>query len=986
MLLKTKTKFKVLTRKKISGALLMLLMGANLNVGMAHENEEGKSLNYSVFSSYRSLKGTKAQQAYSTQQYAKTMLPGWSAVTDKLTGNFRDMYGPAASIPGAANMDKVQWMMKTKLAPLGVQTAEWALTRNAALPHASYVDFEQVLAGHKVVFSSLSFRFTPDGRLQRVKMSNFGSENADMQPVLTANDVLNGNSIKDGMNGMGIQQKEVNADWVWFPVPSERGYALRPAWEYTMSGTGAEEMPFELTGYVDAISGELLYRSNSVNETFEVTVKGSIYMASPTQPVVEEPIMDMRLNVAGNNYVTDTNGTINIPSVSAPASVTFNVAGPWSVVREGGNNISFNANIATSPGTYILPIADTSSKEFRAVTAFYHVNKIHDYMKSKLPSFTGMDGSPLTTNIDLLQSQQCNAFYSNGNYSINFYPPQTTCRAFSIVSDIVYHEYGHGICYRFYSANGQNFRNGAMGEGYSDVWALALNRDGIVGDGAFMNGGNIRSYTGAPKVYPADIRGQVHADGEIIAGAWWDVANNIGDIEIMADIFAESHYDLPNAPNGMEGPLYHDILISALLADDDDATFSNRTPHFDEIVKAFARHGIFLLADAEFQHTEVAHQPVNTPVTISGNLNLTNPAFFDKILMHYRNRYDTKGWDSVAMVNVTGNTYSAQIPGQPGGAIVDYYFTARDVINAGVSGIPDGYSPYIAWSEATIPYQFAVGLGYPRYKNDFEGSIDGWQLGLPDDDATEGQWVHVVPVATYTTDGKIIQPGNDNTTGSGKCLVTGNGASFGSDHDEVQGGRTTVMTPSIDVPFHNPIIEYYRWYSNDLGNNSNLRTEYWTVEMRNGSSLFWQKVDYSRQADRRWRRRIFRASEFIPSPDKLQLRFIAEDAGGANVVEAAIDDFVIYDGSPTSVANATTIKAEVYPNPADDKVNVVLPSGSKGSISLYDVTGKVISKVDVNDNTTKYAISTAGLPNGTYMLLMQTQFAIQNTKIVVAHQ
>lgn len=976
--------------KKLTIALCLLLSGAGMGMVQAHEGDH--SLNYSVYQNFRHFDIVNSRKALETQQMAKAMLPGWNATTDKLSGLFIDMYGPAAAIPGSTNLQKAQYLMSSKLATMGVNAANWKMTRNIIANHAGYVDFYQEQEGHRVVFSNLSFRFTTDGRLQRVKMQNYGVVEQDMIPVLTANDVLNGSEIINGLTGMSINDKEITGDWVWFPIPTAKGYVMHPAWEFHVTGTGEKEMPFDLTGYIDAITGQLLYRSNSVNETFDVTVKGSIHMATPASPTTEVPMNDMRVTIGSNNYVTDANGFVSIPSVNAPVTVTYPVRGPWTHVREAGNTVSFSANMTNASDTFILPIQDTTTKEFRAVSAFYHVNKIHDYMKGHWPAFTGMDNT-LSTNIDL-SNAQCNAFYNNGQYSINFYPPQASCRAFSMVSDIVYHEYGHGISYRFYSANGGNFQNGAMGEANSDVWAMCINRDGVVGDGAFWSGGNIRSYLGTPKVYPADIRNQVHNDGEILAGSWWDVAVNTGSVDTMAKLFALTHFDLPMAPSGREGELYHDVLISALMNDDDDANLGNGTPHFSAIVEAFARHGIFLLSDASMEHQEVPHQTAGTPVTIKGNLTLTNPAFFDKMYLHYRNRDAGGTWDSVAMVNTTGNEYSAQIPAYPAGSIVDYYFKAQDIINASSFGLPGGYNPGVITSEVTIPYQFGVGLYLQRYKYDFEGTLEGWDIGLSTDNATGGRWVQEAPVGT-TSGGVAVQPGNDNTTGSGKCLVTGNATvGAGPDINDVDNGKTTILTPVFELPFHEPVVEYYRWYSNDRGSNSNNRNDFWAVEMKAATSLFWARVDYTKQSDQRWRRRVFKVSEYIPGAAAIQLRFTAEDQinnaltqNGQNVIEAAIDDFIIYDGTPLSVDNiAVNLKADVYPNPADNIVNISLPKGSKGSITLYDLTGRTLSKIDVTDATEKYSIDTKQLTPGTYMLLMQTQYAVQNTKIVVNHK
>jgi hypothetical protein len=561
-----------------------------------------------------------------------------------------------------------------------------------------------------------------------------------------------------------------------------------------------------------------------------------------------------------------------------------------------------------------------------------------------------------------------------------------------MVSDIIYHEYGHGISYRFYSGNGTTFRNGAMGEANSDVWAMCINRDGVVGDGAYYNGGNIRSYLGAPKVYPANLIGQVHNDGEIIAGAWWDVAVNTGSVDTMAKLFTLTHYDLPNGPNGTEGEVYHDVLISALMNDDDDANLGNGTPHFNDIVEAFARHGIYLLSDAVVEHQEVAHQAVNSAVTINAKLILSNPAFFDKLFLVYRDRYGAGTWDSVTMTNTTGNDYTAQIPGYPAGTIVDYYFKAQDVINASSYGMPQGYNPAVVTSELTLPYQYAVGINYRRYTMDFENSLGDWQLSDANDDATGGRWVHEVPVAS-TTGGLIIQPGNDKTTGTGKCLVTGNASPISDPAtNDVDNGKTTVLTPYFDLHFYEPIIEYYRWYSNDRGTTSNMRNDYWTVEMHPYNSIFWKRVDYTRESDQSWRRRIFRVSEYFQGVTTVQLRFIAEDKvlsnatqNGQNIVEAAIDDFIIYEGAPLGINDKSVIEAKIYPNPADNAVNIEVPADSKGSITLYDVTGKVISKLDITEGMQKYSINTSAIAAGTYLVMVQTQYAIQNNKVVISH-
>lgn len=977
--------------RKFVSAVCLLLSGTCISA-TAQESEGNDHFNYSVFGAYSQYDIVNATQAQKTQQQAAALLPGWSATTDKLTGLFADMYGPAATVDGKDNYQKALQLMSGKLAAMGVNVAEWSKTRDVQLSHAAFVDFSRAVDGHKVLFSSLGFRFTTDGRLQRVKMRSYGTPENGVQPTVSKQDVLAGTALTQGIEGYNVDKKEVKDDWVWFPIPTQKGYVMHPAWPFHVTGIGEHEMPFDLDGYVDATNGELLYRTNSVNETFEVTVKANIHVASPMTPTTEVMMNAMTVKVGAQNLQTNDTGYIKA-NVSGPSSVTYELSGPWSRIKLSGSTPSFVQHNPNSPDVYHLPIQDTTSANFRAVSAFHYVNTVHDYMKGKFTNFTGMDANPLTTNVDI-GTTTCNAYYTDGAYSINFYSPQTGCRAFSEVSDIVYHEYGHGISYRFYSANGTYFRNGAMGEANSDVWAMCINRDGIVGEGAFYNGGAIRNYTHSvqPKVYPENLVGEVHADGEILAGSWWYVALNTGSVDTMAKLFTQTYYDLPNGPTGTEGQVYHDVLISALMNDDDDANLGNGTPHFKAIVDAFASHGIYLLSDAQIDHTEVPNQPVNTPTDINAKLTLTNPAFFDKLYLVYRDRNGAGTWDTVAMNNTSGTNYNAQIPGFPGGTIVDYFFMANDVVDASSYGLPEGYEANGTSSEMTLPYQYGVGVNAIRVRQDFEGNLDGWKLGLPSDNATGGIWTQAVPIGT-SDNGQPVQTGKDHTTGTGKCLVTGNSSSSVSG-DDVDNGKTTVVTPYFDIPFYEPVIEYYRWYSNNRGSTSNRRTDYWMVDLQPKGSVLWRRVDYTRQSDQHWRRRIFKLSEFYSGQAPIMMRFTAEDrvipnvtSNGQNVVEAAIDDFAIYEGAPLGVDNTNAVvKAEVYPNPADNKLNLVVAQGSKGTATLYDITGKVISVTQLSDEQTAYTINTAGLASGTYMVLIQTQNIIQNIKVAVTHQ
>src|SRR5690606_34385265 len=223
-----------------------------------------------------------------------------------------------------------------------------------------------------------------------------------------------------------------------FPVPTANGYELRPAYAFNIKGQG-EDIPVDLDGYVDGITGKVLYRTNRVKETINKTVKGEVYKQNPQVASSVEPLPNLKVTINGTDYYTDTAGVLNVASLNAPVTTTVKLEGLWSRVRAasaGNITPSFQYTINTNGTTYIFDTTAPSS--MRHVNAYYHVNRVHDFMKQFFPTFTAMD-NPLITNVDVNGS--CNAFY-NGS-SINFYAAGNGCNSFALCGDIVYHEYGH---------------------------------------------------------------------------------------------------------------------------------------------------------------------------------------------------------------------------------------------------------------------------------------------------------------------------------------------------------------------------------------------------------------------------------------------------------------------------------------------------------------------------------------------------------------
>lgn len=120
-------------------------------------------------------------------------------------------------------------------------------------------------------------------------------------------------------------------------------------------------------------------------------------------------------------------------------------------------------------------------------------------------------------------------------------------------AEVILHEYGHAIHDSQVTGFGASIEAGAIGEGFSDYWAVTVS-DVVAptADPACVADWDSVSYTSTEphclrrvdgsKHYPEDLVGRVHADGEIWSRALWDVRNALG--HVRADtLILESQFD-----------------------------------------------------------------------------------------------------------------------------------------------------------------------------------------------------------------------------------------------------------------------------------------------------------------------------------------------------------------------------------------------------------------------------------------------------------
>jgi hypothetical protein len=226
------------------------------------------------------------------------------------------------------------------------------------------------------------------------------------------------------------------------------------------------------------------------------------------------------------------------------------------------------------------------------------------------------------------------------------------------------------------------------------------------------------------------------------------------------------------------------------------------------------------------------------------------------------------------------------------------------------------------------------------FSDDFE-TDQGWTVGGVGDDATTGIWERGDPDPTWW--GNVeVQPGDDHSVSPGtQCYVTQAAGGTSQGTYDVDGGKTTLLSPTIDLSDKgSALLAYYRWYSSNSGSNPN--DDAFEVDVSDDDGLTWYDLETLEYDDRGWRRMEFYLEDYVSLTGQVKIRFIAQDNGrGGSIVEAAVDDLSIVT-CPTGISDT---EAPV--------VTVVAPNG--GEVCDYGINYDI--QWAANDNVAVVAVT-----------------------------
>lgn len=814
-----------------------------------------------------------------------------------------------------------------------VLRADPAQLRLTDTPHALgkwVAHFQQTWNGIDVHGATVRILFSESGKL--MLMGSDYQPNIELSPVPVysaaqateiARSALPFNPSTDRIDG--------DATLLVLPVPlSASSVEHHLVWRVRVH---TEEPLGAWVTHVDAHTGEIIWRYNDIHFAYLGNTSARVQVYGYCDGVTETFLPHLRIQVSGvGNVNSDAAGNWTIAGSGGPRTVTVDLYGPYVDV----NNIAGSQATFSGTAQENIPLTvrfdDTNAQQDER-DVFSAVNQVHDFYQLFDPSFPYANAR-ITANVS--RNSTCNAYWDG---TINFYREGGGCANTGEMQQVVHHEFGHGITNSILGSQGSQ----GIGEGNSDIIGNLITQDPIIGRGFYLNNctSGIRNSLNN-LVYPDDVIGQqIHYAGQVIAGFNWD-----------AMVGLQLQYGLQQG-TVMSAERWHfgrtlmhpttqpDQVLATFIADDDNDNLDDGTPNHAIYCQAAENHGFecpAVLVGVFIYHS--AH-PYSGDTVQGYDLTMTavslpqgqNQIVAGSTTIHYR----VNGGSFVdAPMSATGNPdeFAGVIPAQPHGSVVEYYISALDTNN--------NYGTSPADAPASLHY-FQVNDEFP---DDME-AVTAWTAGAAGDNASAGRWIQADPVGTVYNS-QPVQPEDDHTADPGHiCWVTGNGSVGGAAGEaDVDGGKTTLLSPSFDLTDATQVqVSYWKYYTNDKGNNPSQ--DYWQVGVTNDGGATWASIENTTTSTNAWVQNEFDLFTYVPDPAVVQFRFIAEDAGGGSLVEAALDDFLLAAVFNTADAEDLSVRlltglGQNSPNPFGPQTDIRFRLAQAGSVSLgiYDAAGR----------------------------------------------
>lgn len=708
---------------------------------------------------------------------------GWMARFDERTGQPHRMWGPGIPMGALATASDAERAVRDVLTRwsglVGAQGKDLPLrsANYVASTDTWYVELDRLVDGVPVWRGGVTARIK-HGNLVLLGLDTYPSAPRLGQPTLPAADAIR--RARDQGPASWASHSGEAARLVLLPLDRASGLEWHLAWE--VRSTTADP-PGKWVSFVDAQDGALLSVHNEVR-----FFSGTLYGTHDTRTVdgsFSTSVMP-HATIAGSGGTRVTTAADGSFTAGDGESWTGQLRGSWLTVT---NQDGAEGTLSVSGASPTWTDEDATQAE---IDTWIFLHQVYDWVGVFNPDL-GMIDDGLTSNVNLAST--CNAYYDG---TVNFYVAGDGCNNTGRIGDVAYHEWGHG--FHYYSLVAGSW-DGTMGEAIGDSVAMLQTLDPEIAPYFWTDGSPIRDIS-VLYTYPDDVYGEVHQDGLIFGGAFYDLLLELQDTygegpTEFGEAWTVAGTLLAEAIKG--GPTLETVYDEFVLADDDDGDLGNGTPHLCEIVVAFERHGIGASGGTSLlsiDHEALGNQGPDAAIPVSATVANFASACVDAEPEEAEIAWSIDGGESweTASLDLSGDVISGELPAFSAGTVVQYYLVVRD-------GDGNETTQPASWA----PYTFYVGDLTEIWCEDFSAGEGGFTHASG---SGTDPWAFGVPTGLS----------GDPTGAYSDENVWGTDLGISGDGDYPSQSSSTLTGPAVDLGGESRVVvQYRRWLTVEDG-------------------------------------------------------------------------------------------------------------------------------------------------------------------------
>ena len=265
----------------------------------------------------------------------------------------------------------------------------------------------------------------------------------------------------------------------------------------------------------------------AAGETYDHTATATVFAPNPVQQLGDESLTDQ--NDADYPALAGAYRSVTLTNLDGSGTLT----GRYVVVKSSTGKAARMVDGA-------FPAWHRDADQFEQVMGYHWVNTAQAYLQSLGFGSTLPPVNQRQIELRIDQYGGDNSFFREDKANITLGKGGVDDAE---DAEVVLHEYGHSVQDGQVPGFGTNLESGSIGEAFGDYLAVVVSSwatgtptktpEACVADWDSV------SYTrtvphclrrlDGNKVYPQDVRGEVHADGEIWSRALWDIRTALGD-------------------------------------------------------------------------------------------------------------------------------------------------------------------------------------------------------------------------------------------------------------------------------------------------------------------------------------------------------------------------------------------------------------------------------------------------------------------------